>query len=45
MKTLTHFTKRGDKTFHMSPSTAMFPLLVGVLFALAIVLALSVYVK
>jgi len=45
MKTLTHFAGRGDKTFHMPPSSAMFSLLVSFLFALAIVLALSLYVK
>lgn len=45
MKAFTHFTRRGDKTFHMLPSIAMFSLLVSFLFALAIVLALSLYMK
>jgi flagellar biogenesis protein FliO len=45
MKAFTHFTRREDKTFHMPPSSAMFSLLVSFLFALAIVLVLSLYVK
>jgi hypothetical protein len=45
MKTLTHFGGRGDKTFHMPPSSVLFALIASSLLALVIVLVLSVYVK
>ncbi|HUK46920.1 MAG TPA: hypothetical protein VLW06_04985 [Terriglobales bacterium] len=40
MKTLAHFHKRDDSSFHMPPSSAMFSLAASFVFALIVMLVL-----